>query len=877
MRIPLLFVRPARPVDMAGVTAQAKIGVAIGLFIIALLPRLFGLGLFLTSDEPLWYIRSIAFAEALTGGQWADTLQTGHPGVTTMWSGTLGLGAAYLWQNSAASFPAYLQSLSHDSDRIDVELLPWVRLPTVVLAALCIAWLYWWSTPLLGHHVALVAALLLAFDPLLLAHSRTLHHDALATIFISLSLLALLNYVSESASRRVGEGVTSSLRNSVSPRNWMSTLRVTRSVDTSQWRITSYPSSSIFHLCLSGGFAGLALLSKGSALILVGFVGLLLLWLWLKRRWPLQTVILAGVIWLAVAAGSFVLLWPALWVKPGQTLSEVFGWIIASTEGEDVGETASTGWAGAVPDLGLLFYPVNWLLKSTLLSWLGLAGLIGWWRETRHQPQRWVIVWLAMFALLFTLFLALGDKRDGRYLLPIYPAMALLAAAGLMWIYDFAVRAFGGFTIYHLPFTIYRQPSNLPTFQPSNPPITNLPFFIFTLLLLAFSLPWYPYYHSYYNPLIGGSWLAPRLIKVGWGEGMEQVAAYLNGQDNASSLVVATSYANTFLPFFKGTAVKHHQLAPSDYVLMYVRQMQNGYPFPEYGEYYRPRPPLFSVREDGLDYAWLYPGPHINIVRNVEFEDGVTLMGFVLNRAAAQPGQPNLLTLIWRIPPAGVVAMKDQPVQVQLRNQEDQIMFESGGPLLAGVGPSPVEGHYRLNISADMPRGDYELWVAVGQGANLSYQKAGLIPVRQLDKPSLPWPAEANFGNLLTFAGAEVIPPNKEGIVKLKLLWQARHPIPQSYTTFVHLVDVQGHLWGQADRVPQVNGVDLPANQWETYEWIVDEFEVALKPGAPAGNYTVLVGVYDPQTLERLPLMGAETGTTVDVTTITLPSSGAKE
>ncbi len=844
--IPLSFAKLPRPVAIAAMTAQGKIDIAIGLFILALLPRVFGLGLFLTSDEPLWHVRSIAFAEALAGGRWGDTLQTGHPGVTTMWSGVLGLAAAYGWQNSAASFSAFLQSLSHNSDRIDVGLLPWMRLPTVLLTALMIVLWYRWSAPLLGHGVALTAALLLAFDPLLLAHSRTLHHDALAAIFISLSLLALLNYVSKPASRRASESANG------------------------EWGISFNPPSSTFQLCLSGGLAGLALLSKGSALILVGFVGLLLLWLWLKRRWPLHTVILAGMIWLAVAAAIFVLLWPAMWVKPGQTLAEVFGWIISSTEGEDAAETAA-GWAGAVPDLGLLFYPANWLLKSTLLSWLGLAGLIGWWRAARNNPQRWVIAWLGLFALLFTLFLALGDKRDGRYLLPIYPAMSLLTAAGLMWISD----AFGGFTIDVLK--NLRASFNLQnsTFQPSNHPTFQL--ILFTLLLLAFSLPWYPYYHSYYNPLIGGNWLAPRLIKVGWGEGMEQVAAYLNQQDNASSLVVATSYANTFLPFFKGTAVKHHQLARSDYVLMYIRQWQNGYPFPEYGEYYRPRPPLFSVRADGLDYAWLYPGPHINLVRNVEFEPGVSLLGFVLDRAAAQPGRPAPLTLIWRVPSPDRPALQDQPVQVQVRGPDGSVLAKGSGPLLAADGPSPVEGHYQLEIPVDTPRGDYELWVAVGQVANLSYQKAGLVPVRQLDKPTLPALAEANFGNLLTFGGAEAIPSAGGRAVRLKLLWQARRAIPQPYTTFVHLVDAQGQLWGQADRTPQVNGVELPTNQWETHEWIVDEFEVALKPDAPAGQYTVLVGVYDPHTLERLPLVGAESGTTVEVTTISLPSPGANE
>ncbi|MBC7317602.1 MAG: hypothetical protein H5T70_14360, partial [Chloroflexi bacterium] len=46
---------------------------------------------FVTWDEPAWVYRSVAFLTALRRGDWALTLQTGHPGVLTMWSGALSL------------------------------------------------------------------------------------------------------------------------------------------------------------------------------------------------------------------------------------------------------------------------------------------------------------------------------------------------------------------------------------------------------------------------------------------------------------------------------------------------------------------------------------------------------------------------------------------------------------------------------------------------------------------------------------------------------------------------------------------------------------------------------------------------------------------
>src|SRR5262245_54947368 len=91
---------------------SSQAGLSMALFVVALLPRIFGLGLFLTSDEPLWLTRSIFFAEALLTDRPASTLQTGHPGVTTMWTGTLGLWLAYLQQPST-SFLQFLQALPH--------------------------------------------------------------------------------------------------------------------------------------------------------------------------------------------------------------------------------------------------------------------------------------------------------------------------------------------------------------------------------------------------------------------------------------------------------------------------------------------------------------------------------------------------------------------------------------------------------------------------------------------------------------------------------------------------------------------------------------------------------------------------------------------
>jgi len=49
------------------------------------------------------------------------------------------------------------------------------------------------------------------------------------------------------------------------------------------------------------------------------------------------------------------------------------------------------------------------------------------------------------------------------------------------------------------------------------------------------ALQTFPYFFSYYNPLAGGSSRAPQVMMIGWGEGMDQAARYLNQKPDAEN------------------------------------------------------------------------------------------------------------------------------------------------------------------------------------------------------------------------------------------------------------------------------------------------------------------------------------------------------
>jgi hypothetical protein len=70
---------------------QNPIVQSLGIFLVALLPRLAAIGRYVTPDEPIWVYRSINFREALLTADWAATLQSGHPGVTVTWLGSIAI------------------------------------------------------------------------------------------------------------------------------------------------------------------------------------------------------------------------------------------------------------------------------------------------------------------------------------------------------------------------------------------------------------------------------------------------------------------------------------------------------------------------------------------------------------------------------------------------------------------------------------------------------------------------------------------------------------------------------------------------------------------------------------------------------------------
>ncbi|MBN1995512.1 MAG: hypothetical protein JW953_22685 [Anaerolineae bacterium] len=115
----------------------------------------------------------------------------------------------------------------------------------------------------------------------------------------------------------------------------------------------------------------------------------------------------------------------------------------------------------------------------------------------------------------------------------------------------------------------------------------------------------------------------------------------------------------------------------------------------------------------------------------------------------------------------------------------------------------------------------------------------------------------ATLGNSIQLLGY-TLSDGPNSALSLTLFWQPLTSLPTDYTTFLHVRNQAGDTVAQQDGQP-LAGL-YPTSHWLPGETVVDLITLSLPPDLPAGNYTVLVGLYQLDTLERLPVANDASG-----------------
>jgi hypothetical protein len=89
-------------------------------------------------------------------------------------------------------------------------------------------------------------------------------------------------------------------------------------------------------------------------------------------------------------------------------------------------------------------------------------------------------------------------------------------------------------------------------------------------------------------------------------------------------------------------------------------------------------------------------------------------------------------------------------------------------------------------------------------------------------------------------------------IFNLTAYWQGQEPLTTDYSALAHLVDAEGHLYAGQDNL---HPGSLRSSQWEPWGFVQDTHAVPAPPGTPPGDYFLAIGLYNPDTWARLPVV----------------------
>ncbi|MGQ9600991.1 MAG: hypothetical protein ACUVWZ_16485 [Anaerolineae bacterium] len=123
-----------------------------------------------------------------------------------------------------------------------------------------------------------------------------------------------------------------------------------------------------------------------------------------------------------------------------------------------------------------------------------------------------------------------------------------------------------------------------------------------------------------------------------------------------------------------------------------------------------------------------------------------------------------------------------------------------------------------------------------------------------LVSPQAGWEEEATLGEIVVLADHSV--EKDDGLLKVTLWWKCLEQPERRYTVFLHLYNADGKLVAQKDSQPASN--HLPTVFWRRGDVVRDQRAIELPVDMPHGRYTIAVGLYDPQTMVRLPAVAPD-------------------
>lgn len=520
--------------------------------------------------------------------------------------------------------------------------------------------------------------------------------------------------------------------------------------------------------------------------------------------------------------------------------------------------------------------------------------------------QRPILLALVAYAVLFALVMTGGAKKFDRYLLPVFPALDIVAAWGLATALGGwggrgrrAGRAGGGDA------DDARAPA-VAALAAVRAEAAVAFGALGVAWVLALTLRAHrPYYLDAYNPLAGGARAAEFALLLGWGEGLDQAAAWLNDHPDAADGEVAMRYRSAVGPLIAGHALEMNKIdvATVDHYLFYRNQLQRRLDPDLIARYFGPEAPTdraptpviapdLTVTLGGLAYGWLFanrnwePAAHFIDDRADPARDAILVRagaGFArgytgplpvveVDPDAADEAVDALLAdafgaherLWWvryddLVPYPGLQHVDDALATRAVRTAEaafDEVRVARFDRPAGGAGAVAGGGGDGEAVGATAGVTATGIATATAGVAALTPVTATAVltaPIAYFDRDApAPAPAVALVGVAVPGGAAE---PGRG--VPIVLRWSRTVSDTSDLVGFLHLVPADdvgqagARRLAQDDR-PLRDDAGRPTSQWAPGAVQADRRVVAIPAGTVPGRYALLVGVYDGGTGRRL-------------------------
>ena len=236
-------------------------------------------------------------------------------------------------------------------------------------------------------------------------------------------------------------------------------------------------------------------------------------------------------------------------------------------------------------------------------------------------------------------------------------------------------------------------------------------------------------------------------------------------------------------------------------------------------------------------------------------DGGLQLIGSQALPPEAATGSPLRVGLLWK-------AVEDAPsaaeFKLRLVRASGEIVQETTLPVFGGrLAPNTlhvgnaIRDEQSIMVSPRAPNETLSLELVTGSMATVRLGSINVTGRAHVTEATSAEP-EATFGGVMALLSDKIEQSAKDRLT-VTLRWRAAAEMQRAYKVFVHVLDSGGtQVIAQRDAEPQSGAA--PTTSWLIGEVIDDEYSIALPAGFRAGEYPVEVGVYDPNTGERLRL-----------------------